>query len=92
METHRSAASRHKGGLFRHARRAADMERPHGQLRPRLADGLRRDNADRFAHIDEPPRRKVTAVAERACAAFRLAGQHGTNLDFIQPRVFNAFR
>ena len=34
-------------------RRAADVERPHRQLRARLADGLGGDDADRFAELDE---------------------------------------
>ena len=33
-------------------RRTTDVERPHGQLRTRLTDRLRGDDADRHAHLD----------------------------------------
>ena len=39
-----------------HLRRAADMEGAHGELCARLADRLRRNDADRFADIDRVPR------------------------------------
>ena len=35
--------------------RAADVERPHGELRAGLADGLRGNHADSFAHFDKRP-------------------------------------
>ena len=44
--------------------RSADVERTHGQLRARLADGLRRDHADRFAALHQPSGGQVAAVAE----------------------------
>ena len=47
-------------------RRAADVERPHRQLRARLADRLRRDDADRLAELDHLAGREVAAVALRA--------------------------
>jgi hypothetical protein len=56
--------------LLGHARRgAADMERPHRQLRARLADGLRGDDADRLAELDHLAGGKVAAVALGADAA-----------------------
>jgi hypothetical protein len=42
--------------LLRDARcRSADVEGTHGELRAGLADGLRRDDADRFAQLDHRP-------------------------------------
>src|SRR6185437_13765198 len=53
-------------GLFGNAGgRAADVEGPHSELRTRFADGLRRDDADSFAHLDEAPGGEVAAVAAR---------------------------
>ena len=50
-------------------RRAADVERAHRQLRARLADGLRGDDADRQTHLDQLAGREVAAVALGAHAA-----------------------
>src|SRR5262249_16832836 len=55
---------------------AARVERPHRELRPRLADRLRRDNADGDPDFDLLAGRKVTAVAGRADALARLTGEH----------------
>ena len=44
---------------------AADVERPHRQLRAGLADRLRGDDADRLADVDHVPARQVAAVAQR---------------------------
>src|SRR6185437_6365557 len=60
--------------------RAADMERTHGKLRARLADGLRRNDTDRFAALHHTAGGQVAAVAEAAHAALRFARQHRTNL------------
>ena len=50
---------------------AADVERTHGELRAGFADGLRGDDADRFAELDDLAGREVAAVAlarrRRAC-------------------------
>src|SRR5205814_8481855 len=43
------------GGFHDTARGPADVERPHRELRARLADRLRRDDADRLAELREPP-------------------------------------
>ena len=52
-------------GLLADARgRAADVERTHGELRAGLADGLRRDDADRFAALHQPAGGQVAAVAQ----------------------------
>ena len=61
-------------------RRSTDVERAHRQLRAGLADGLRGDDADRFAELHELPGRQIAAVAMRANAALAFAGQHRANL------------
>src|SRR3954451_12475702 len=47
---------------------AAGVERPHGELRARLADGLGGDDADRLADADHLTRRQVPPVAHPADA------------------------
>ena len=69
--------------LIRKLRRAADVERAHRQLRAGLADRLRRDDADRLAHVDRRAAREIAAVAGAADAVLGLAGQHGADLDFL---------
>ena len=56
------------------ARDAAGVEGTHGQLRARLADGLRRDDADRFAHVDGAADGEVDAVALGTDAGLGFAG------------------
>ena len=78
-----------RGLLARSGGRAADVERTHGELRAGLADGLRRDDADRFAALDQPAGGQVAAVAELADAALRFAGQHGADLDALDAGGLN---
>ena len=59
--------------------RAADVERAHRELRARLADRLRRDDADGFAAVHAMTARQVAAVALRADAVLRLAGDRRTH-------------
>jgi hypothetical protein len=59
-----------------HLRRAADVEGAHGELRARLADRLRRDDADRLAHVDRRAAGEIAPVALAADAVLGLAGQH----------------
>ena len=54
---------------------AAGVESPQGQLRPRLADALRRDDAHRLADFHQPPGGRQPPVAQLANAPPRLAGQ-----------------
>ena len=66
-----------EGGLLGAvAGRAADVERPHGELRAGLADGLGRDDAHGHPHLHELAGGEVAAVAEGAHAALGLAGEH----------------
>ncbi len=62
---------------------STDVEGPHGELGAGLADGLRGDDADRFAEFDDAAGAEVTAVAEDADAATGFAGEHGANLDAL---------
>src|SRR5574340_766916 len=62
---------------------AADMEGPHGELGARLADRLRGDHADRFAHVDQISATQVSAVALATQAVARFTGQRRAHLDFV---------
>ena len=73
-------------------RRAADVERPHRQLRAGLADRLRRDDADRLAELDHLAGGEVAAVALRAHAAPRRAGEHRPDLHLLDAGVLNRRR
>src|SRR5262249_19844864 len=71
------------------AGRAADVEGAHRELRARLADRLRRDDADGLAEVDHVATGQVAPVALHAHAAARLAGDHGAGLHALQARVFD---
>ena len=68
--------------------RATDVEGTHGQLRARLADRLRRDDADSLADVDQVATRQVAAVALAADAEGHLAGDGGTHPDFVDGQLF----
>src|SRR5208283_72738 len=69
------------GGLLADSRRGAtDVERTHGQLSTRFADGLSGDHTYRFATFHQPAGRQVASVTGYANAALRFAGQHGADL------------
>ena len=63
--------------------RAADVEGAHGELRARLADRLRGDDAHRLADGDRPAARQIAPVAVRAHAVARLAGDRRAHLDLV---------
>ena len=63
--------------------RATDVERTHRQLRAGLADGLRGDDADRFAELHELAGRQIASVAMRADAALAFASQHRADLELL---------
>ena len=69
--------------LVRELRRAADVEGAHRELRARLADRLRGDDADRLAHIDRRAAREIAPVAGAADAVLRLAGQDRADLHLL---------
>jgi hypothetical protein len=50
-------------GRCRSRRRTTDVEGAHRELRARLADRLRGDDADRFADVDQAAAGQVAAVA-----------------------------
>src|SRR5262245_44101833 len=62
---------------------AADVERPHGELRTRLPDRLGGDNAHRLAHIDRRAAREIAPVALAANARLGVAGEHRTDADLL---------
>src|SRR5690606_2047581 len=67
-------------------RRPADVEGAHGELRTWLADRLRRDDADRLAHIDPGTAGKIAPVAGGADAVLRFAGEHRADLHLLDAR------
>src|SRR5439155_14269333 len=90
VEVHHGDVPVLDGARFRApGRRAADVERAHGQLRAGLADRLRGDDADRFADVDLAPAGEVAAVALDADAAPGLAGQHRADLDLLDARFLD---
>src|SRR5690606_22228965 len=62
-----------------HAGDTAGVERPHRQLRARLTDGLRRDDADGDARLHELARGERAAVALLADASVRAARERRTD-------------
>ena len=71
------------GLLARSGGRAADVEGTHGELRSGLADGLRGNDAHRFAALHHASGGEVAAVAELADAALGFAGEHRADLDAL---------
>src|SRR5215467_13701348 len=69
--------------LLRDLRGAADVERAHGELRARLADRLRGDDAHRLAHIDRRAAGEIAPVALGAHAPAGLAGEHRADAQFL---------
>ena len=65
-----AVVARFERGAFGDARSgSADVEGAHGQLRAGFADGLRGDDANRFAQFDHAAGGEVAPVAQRANAA-----------------------
>ncbi len=75
-------------GRSRPRSRAADVEGAHGQLRARLADRLRGDDADRLADVDAMPAPQIAAIALRANAVAGFAGDGRTHHDLIDAHLF----
>src|SRR5262249_10890569 len=73
-------------------RGAADVERAHRQLRARLADRLRGDDPDCLAELDQLSGGEVAAVALRADAAPRRAGEHRPDLHLLDAGVLDPRR
>ena len=68
---------------------AADVEGAHGELRSRLADGLRRDDADGLADVDHVATGQIAPIAQDADTAAGFAGEHRADLDFRDARVLD---
>ena len=70
--------------LLEHTRGdTTDVERAHRQLRARLADGLRGNDADRFAELHARAGGEVAPVTGHADAMLAFASEHRTNLDLL---------
>ncbi len=67
----RAVEARLQRRLVDDLRRAADVEGAHGELRARLADRLRRDDADRLTEVDRRAAGKIAPVALGADAILR---------------------
>src|SRR6185312_1749260 len=76
-------------GRRRPRRRAADVERAHRQLRARLADRLRGDDAHRLADVDEVATAEVAPVALGAEAIASLAGERRAHLDLVDAEALD---
>ena len=66
--------------------RSANVERAHGELRPRLANRLRSDHAGGLAELHHAPGRQVAPVAPHANSPPRFTGQHGADFHSLNPR------
>src|SRR5215472_15220146 len=63
--------------------RTTDVEGAHGELRARLADRLRGDDAHGLADRDRPAPCEIAPVAARADAVAGLAGDGRADLDLV---------
>src|SRR6476659_5583866 len=81
VELNRAVVLRFDDRLFEGlARRSSDVERPHRQLRSRLTNALRRDDADGFAEFDELSGGMVSAVALGSNTVSAFTREHRSNL------------
>ena len=86
-------AAREDSRLVRGLNRdAADVERAHRELRARLADGLRGDDADGHALLDELAQRQVHSVALRAHPERSFAREGRADADLGEAELLNSFR
>src|SRR5262249_55618518 len=71
---------------------AADVEGSHGELRARLADRLRGDDADGHPVFDGVAGGEVHPVAALAHAQRRLAGHRTANGNLVEAELFEFLR
>ena len=71
--------------------RATDVERAHRQLRARLANGLRRDDAHRLADVNHMTAGEIAPVAHRAHAMTRIARDRRPHPDLVHAQIFQTF-
>src|SRR5262249_12421791 len=74
------------------ARRTADVEGSHRELRARLADRLRGDDAHRLAELGQPPGAEVAAVAHDGDATLGVARQGRPDAHPLEARVLDLLR
>src|SRR5262249_15673843 len=86
---HRPLEARFEERLVDHLRGAADVEGPHGELGARLADRLRRDDADRLAEIDRRTPGSVPSVPLGADAVRGPAGQDRADTDRLDAALLD---
>src|SRR5208283_1182324 len=65
------------------------MERTHGKLSSRLTDGLRRNDAYRFADLRHFPLSEVATIAHGANASGGAAGERRTNIHLFDTSVLD---
>src|ERR1700679_913654 len=75
-------------GRRRSRSRAADVEGTHGELSARLADRLRRNDADRLADVDAVSAAQIAAVALCTNAIAGFAGDGRTHHDLVDAHLF----
>ena len=68
---------------------AADVERAHGELGARFADGLGGDDADRHAFLDKRAGGQVHAVAEPTDAERGFAGHRAADNNVVDAELFD---
>ena len=84
IELHRAVVLRLNDRLLKClAGRAADVERAHGQLRARFADGLRGDNTDGLTELNEVAGGEVATIAHGTHASAALACEHRPDLELL---------
>ena len=73
-------------------RRSTDVEGAQRELRARLADRLRGNDADGLTEVHDVHRGQVAAVAHAAETALRLTGEDGADLDHLDARLLDLRR
>ena len=69
----------------------ADVEGSHRQLRTRFTNGLRGNDADRFADVNRRTAGQIASIAGSADAVFGLAGQNRTDFDLFNAGLLDDF-
>src|SRR6187549_2907761 len=77
--------------LFGDLRGAADVKRAHGELRARLTDRLRGNDAHCFAHVDWRTAGKIAPVAGPAHAVGCFTGQHRADFELLNAAIGDDF-
>src|SRR5690606_31121623 len=67
--------------------RTTDVEGTHRQLRARLTDRLRSNNADSFTGVDAVTTGQIAAVADRADTVTGFTGDRRTHEDFVDTHL-----